>query len=122
DLQADRTVFERYGHVPDLLLVAAIESIGQPKQRRKIENRTLGFGIERLELRMSRLRHGLTVKTAHCRNDEPLFSRKAREIGVRDQIGRVFVMTRITDKVTDVVEVGRGFQQFSGRGRLDRKS
>lgn len=94
--------------------MSAVQGIGKPEQRRERQNDSLRFGIERLKMRMPRLRHGLAVKAAQRGDRQPLSICESRQIRIGHQICGVLVVARAANKMSNVVQKCGRLQQFPG--------
>ena len=88
----------------DGLRVTAIETLGQPQDRRERANRATAPLAELVHRAMTLLRRGLPVVPRHQRDRLDLVRLEPAEIAVLDQVVRVLVMALVADVNADVVQ------------------
>ena len=91
----------------DLLLVLAVERVGDPQDGREAAHLAARLLVELAVAGVARVGRALAVVARDVRDDRALVRRDAHDVGVLDQVLAMLVVAAVVDVVADVVEHGR---------------
>src|SRR5580704_18355523 len=106
-------VLQLNGHIVHALVVTAIETIGDPEERRQQRDSTAGLRVYRLKRGMAGSGHGFAVIAAEQGYQLAFRVGKARKIGVGDQVIRMLMVTAVADEMPDIVQICGGLEQLA---------